>query len=362
MEGTLKTKIFIALASLLILAGPLFGYQEVLRVDKPLASEQELAALLKTAFDSASSELYFSVDESRPWFDEEVMDDEMSAVAWSSTSGGLFYADCSYSATSEEGSTLESISLSIAYTFPRSSIASIVEETDRNAAAMVAALVKPGMGDFAKELALHDGLVQAASYDAVAFSTGRDGPGTHTPYGVLCEGKGVCDSFSKAFLMLASKAGLECRIVQGTAEEGSHSWNLVRIDGSWYHLDVTYDDPVGPTKILSHDYFNLPDGLIAANHSWKRDSVPACSSGEANWFEVENLVVEDFRALEASLETSFRNRDRGISRRLRSFSPATFGAELEKAIAAAESKVAFRGIDYTFNQDIGTLSLDVQYR
>ena len=25
-----------------------------------------------------------------------------------------------------------------------------------------------------------------------------------------------------------------------------------------YHLDVTYDDPVGPTKTLSHDYFNLP--------------------------------------------------------------------------------------------------------
>lgn len=160
------------------LAGPLFGYQEGLRVDKPLASERELAALLKTAFDSASSELYFSVDESSPCFDEKVMDDEMSAAAWSSTSGGPFYDNCSYSTTSEEGSKLASISLSIAHTFPRSGLASIVEETDKNAAAMVAALVEPEMGDYAKELALHDGLVQ------------------------------------------------------GTAEEGSHSWNLVRIDGS----------------------------------------------------------------------------------------------------------------------------------
>lgn len=350
------------IAALLALAMPLFGYQETLRADKPLGSERELSDFLRTAFDSASSELYFSVDDSRPWFTAEAMDEEISKAAWSSTSAGLFYSRSSYSTTTSSGSAFASVSMTIEYTFPRSSIASVVEETDRKVASMVATLVRPGMSDYDKELALHDGLVQAATYDSVALSTGRDGPGTHTPYGVLFEGKGVCDSFSKAFLMLASKAGLECLIVQGTAEEGSHSWNLVKVDGAWYHLDVTYDDPVGAAKVLSHDYFNLPDDLIAANHTWNRGSVPACADTEANWYEVGKLVVEDFDALRSSLQASFRRGEATVSRRVRNFVPASFAADLKKAIAAAESKAPFRGISYTYNQDLGALTLDVSYR
>jgi|GEM_PF-2010476 transglutaminase-like putative cysteine protease len=358
----MRRKVLSLLAALLLFAAPLFAYQDVLRVDGPIGSAQELSGLLGTAFESVSSELYFTVDGSRPWFDSALMDAEISKAAWSSPSGGLFYTHCSYSTTSRSGSDLVSVSMTISYTFPRSIIASIVDQTGRKADAMVAALVRPGMGDYEKELALHDALVEAASYDSVALATGRDGPGTHTPYGVLFEGKGVCDSYSKAFFMLAAKAGLECLIVQGSAEEGSHSWNLVKIGGSWYHLDVTYDDPVGPVKVLSHDYFNLPDGLIAANHSWDRGSVPVCSSTEANWFEAGKLVVEDFAALRASLETAFARRETPIYRRLRSFDPASFGAELRSAISAAESKAPFRGIDYSFNQGVGALRLDVKYR
>jgi transglutaminase-like putative cysteine protease len=350
------------LAALLVLAAPLFGYQETLHADKPLGSEKELSEFIRAAFDSAASELRFSVDDSRPWFTDRVMDEEVSKAAWSSTSAGLFYTRSSYSTTTSSGSPFASVSMTIEYTFPRSSIASVVEETDRKAASMVAALVRSGMSDFDKELALHDALVAAASYDSVALSTGRESPGTHTPYGVLFEGKGVCDSFSKAFLMLASKAGLECLIVQGTAEEGSHSWNLVKVDGAWYHLDVTYDDPVGAAKVLSHDYFNLTDDLIAANHVWDRGSVPVCADTEANWYEVRKLVVEDFDALRSSLQASFRRREATVSMRVRNFVPASFAADLKKAISAAESKAPFRGISYTYNRDFGDLTLDVSYR
>jgi transglutaminase-like putative cysteine protease len=360
----MKRKLVYILALLLVFTLPLFGYQEVLREDRSLRSAQELSDLLRTAFESVSSEIYFSVDQSQPWFNAALINEKILEAAWSSISGGLFFDHYSYSTKGRSDTAIIFVSMTIVYTFPRTQIISIVEQTDQKAASMVAALIKPEMDDYEKELVLHDGLVQAANYDSYAFSTGRDGPGTHTPYGVLIEGKGVCDSFSKAFLMLASKAGIECLIVQGTARGNKHSWNLVRIDGSWYHLDVTYDDPVSQKKEVTHDYFNLTDDIIAVNHKWKRDTVPACTSSEENWFEVEKLVVQDFSNLRTILKASFDHRLPNICERIINFNPSTFETELQAAIdtteTRAKSKVA--GYSYSYDNDIGTLTLVVKYK
>lgn len=61
-------------------------------------------------------------------------------------------------------------------------------------------------------------------------------------YSIL-SGSGVCDDYSKLYRMLSDAAGLTCATEEGKTEEGiPHAWNVVRIDGTWYHVDATWAD------------------------------------------------------------------------------------------------------------------------
>lgn len=92
---------------------------------------------------------------------------------------------------------------------------------------------------------------------------------SHTAYGVLMNGAGVCQSYSLAFKLLAQRAGLEC--ISAINNAAQHEWNMVKVDGQWYHVDVTFDDPVlnagedGVQTInqVRHDYLLLTDETIA---------------------------------------------------------------------------------------------------
>ena len=115
------------------------------------------------------------------------------------------------------------------------------------------------MSDYTRALVLHDWLIENADYDY-----------TYTHYdasGVLLYGAGVCDSYSRAYQMLCTAAGLECIYVTGYGNGGYHGWNLVKIDGQWYHVDTTWDDS-GWTYADMHRYFLLTDDEMAIDHVW----------------------------------------------------------------------------------------------
>ena len=127
--------------------------------------------------------------------------------------------------------------------------------------------ITPDMSDYARARVLHDWLIHNANYDF-----------TFTNYdaeGVLLKGTGVCDSYARAYLMLCTAAGLDCIIVTGTAgtpAQGyeSHGWNMVKLDGKWYHVDCTWDDP-GEGGFENHKYFCVSDETLSADHFWNKD-------------------------------------------------------------------------------------------
>lgn len=108
--------------------------------------------------------------------------------------------------------------------------------------------------DWQTALNIHDWLTHHAYYDyTYSFYGAQD---------VLYRGTGVCDSYSKAFWFLMDAAGIEHQ----RAESDTHAWNTIKLDGEWYHVDATWDDP-GDAEVLvsgneSHDYFCINDGLI----------------------------------------------------------------------------------------------------
>ena len=73
-------------------------------------------------------------------------------------------------------------------------------------------------------------------------------------YGVLCKGKGVCQSYALAFYRLAKELGFDCRFVSSDPEEGCHAWNIVKLDGKCYFVDCTWDDQLNTDELFLTTY------------------------------------------------------------------------------------------------------------
>lgn len=110
-------------------------------------------------------------------------------------------------------------------------------------------------------LNLHDWLVTHVYYDPNYEYYGAD---------MILRGYGVCDGYSKAYYMLCRAAGITVSRVLGTAG-GSHAWNAVKLDGKWYYVDPTWDDPGMGAPALSgsesHQYFCLNERIMSLDHT-----------------------------------------------------------------------------------------------
>lgn len=107
---------------------------------------------------------------------------------------------------------------------------------------IVATLIRPNMSDYQKALALHNWLTMNANYD-YTYSN-------YTASGVLLKGKGVCQSYALAYQLLLDEVGIPNCLEHGE----NHVWNMIKLDGEWYHVDVTWDDP-GEGGFERWDYF-----------------------------------------------------------------------------------------------------------
>lgn len=155
-------------------------------------------------------------------------------------------------------------------------LTNIEDVTMKKADEIIASVIKPGMSDFDKELALYDYVVTHAEYDSVNNNNGTTPSDSHEAYGILIKGIGVCDGYSKAMALLLNKVGIECSIV--ASREMDHAWNIVKIDGRWYHIDATFGDSIG-----IESYFNLTDDQLAFDHKWDRIKYPVCNDVTYNY-------------------------------------------------------------------------------
>lgn len=118
---------------------------------------------------------------------------------------------------------------------------------------------------------IHDYLVDNTEYDA------NDGTMVYNIYGTLVNGRSVCEGYARSFKYILDDLGIPCIIACGigrnrSGETESHAWNYVQIDGKWYAIDVTWDDPVitGGNGILTDEnrygYFLKGSNLFFKDH------------------------------------------------------------------------------------------------
>ena len=91
---------------------------------------------------------------------------------------------------------------------------------------------------------VHDYLVDSIEYDQTTSE-----PNIYDIYGALHYKKCVCEGYARAFKYILDGLDIPCVLVSGVAKNSqgqneNHAWNYVQLNGSWYAIDCTWDDPV----------------------------------------------------------------------------------------------------------------------
>lgn len=118
---------------------------------------------------------------------------------------------------------------------------------------------------------VHDYLVESMEYEQTTSQAN-----IYDLYGALVNKKSVCEGYAKAFKYLMDALEIPCTIVIGEAtnSEGNmenHAWNYVQLNGTWYAVDCTWDDPIiiGPgflTNLSKYKYFLKGENEFNKNH------------------------------------------------------------------------------------------------
>ena len=165
------------------------------------------------------------------------------------------------------------------------------KQLDSAISEIISSNITEDMTDYERELAIHDALVDKVTY--YNYENIEDIPCIkHTAYGALVENEAVCDGYSKAFKLLLEKVGIDNVIIHGSTEDVAHAWNVVSLDGEYYHVDTTSDKLDMTKKYVIHTYFNLTDKQIFETHSINQDFiVPQCNSERYNYYNKQGYTI-----------------------------------------------------------------------
>lgn len=130
-----------------------------------------------------------------------------------------------------------------------------------------------------------------------------------TLIGSLINGSAVCSGYAKGYTYLLNELGVEAFSVIGFAGDVGHEWNMVLLDGDYYHVDTTWGDPVylveeTSTEVpseISYNYFGLTIEAINATHTLDEEiEYPECTATSYNYYIYNNLYFNtyDFAVIE----------------------------------------------------------------
>ena len=150
---------------------------------------------------------------------------------------------------------------------------------------------------------IHDFICENVYYDKLKKQY------SHEIIGPLGQGVGVCEGIAKSVKILCDALNIWCAIaISGNNPEKGikyrHAWNVLKINGKYYHLDATFDNSLGkgrdkvPAEEYRYDSFMLSDKQIFRDHEpvlWK---MPECTDGESFWYKQKKVSftkLEDIR-------------------------------------------------------------------
>lgn len=225
--------------------------------------------------------------------DTTMSDIDKSMQAFFADHPEVFYVSSKYTVLTKTTAFNEYVELELEYTLSNSSeLDTKIGEIENKINEYIE--YTKDKDDFESELILHDMLgknVKYYEYNDVELVPQE----CHTIYGAFLSNQSVCDGFSKALQILLDRKGIESIIVFGNLENEAHAWNLVNLNNSWYHLDLTSDKSIKDISenIVLHTYFNLTTNAIKGTHTIDSEEIlPISNNEEYNYYIKKNKVLK----------------------------------------------------------------------
>ncbi|MCI9289112.1 MAG: transglutaminase domain-containing protein [Oscillospiraceae bacterium] len=178
------------------------------------------------------------------------------------------------------------------------------EETLSMAEAVLSEVIEEGMSRYEQEEAVYLWLVSNIGRNSSGVIS-RPGMSrsAFTPHDVLASRSAVCVGYATTFRLFMNMLGMDCRIVHNEY----HSWNLVRLDDGWYHVDV-YSDTHG----VPYENFNMTDLVAKAGHSWDESALPEAKSVTYTPAVQNSIQVDGVLDVPAALKGALDGRNRAL--------------------------------------------------
>ena len=107
---------------------------------------------------------------------------------------------------------------------------------------------------------MHDYIINTTKYDSERSDNNVINYKSDIAYGPLFEGYALCGGYTDLYELLLEQMHIKSFKVSGDI----HIWNAIELNGTWYNLDLTWDDPVttsGEDRI-THDYFLIDSNKL----------------------------------------------------------------------------------------------------
>ena len=138
------------------------------------------------------------------------------------------------------------------------------EYVERETKRLAPIITKNAKTDHEKVKAIHDFVVLNTEYDKDSSQE------LNTPYHALTSKKTLCSGYSTLTYKLLEAVNVPVRLISGTSSGIGHAWNMVKVDNKWYHLDTTWDDPIGTNASpITYNYYMLDDATLSNTHNWR---------------------------------------------------------------------------------------------
>ena len=199
--------------------------------------------------------------------------------------------------------------------------------------------------DFEKALWLHDWILDKGDYDySYSYCSAE---------GVLARGKGTCESYHRAYVLLLNEVG----IATGRITGNGHVWTAVKMDGEWYQVDTTWDDGGEQMQgtIYEHMYFGLTDEIIGLVHTDHQSAVPGYESTalENNYFIKTGQIKQWSDPFVDTIKQNLANGEIKFVLNVNSSMPGNFKNVIYNLVAYELSKTDWNGkkLDISYADD-----------
>ena len=202
--------------------------------------------------------------------------------------------------------------------------------------------------DFEKALWLHDWILDKGDYDySYSYCSAE---------GILARGKGTCESYHRAYVLLLNEVGIETGRITGNG----HVWTAVKMDGEWYQIDTTWDDGGEQMKgtIYEHMYFGVTDEIIGLVHTDHQLAVPGYESTtlENNYFIKTGQVKQWSDSFVDTIKQNLENGETKFVLNVNSSMPDNYKNVIYNLVAYELSKTDWDGkdLDISYTDDCFT--------